>query len=206
MKVLIAPDSFKEALDAESAARAIADGVRIARPDAAVDRCPLGDGGEGSAAIIAQAHDGVARSEWVHDALGRRRPARWWWIEASQPAVIELAQAAGLASLAPGERDPRITTTYGVGELLRAAGEAGCASVTLCVGGSATVDGGAGCLQALGWRFLDRRGRLLEGFLCGGRLRDVARIEPPPSTTRWRLTVLCDVDNPLTGPDGAAPV
>ena len=205
MRILIAPDSFKEALDAEDVAAALAEGVRAARPDAEVDCCPLGDGGEGSARILARACGAEELRRDISGPRGRRRMARWWRHSGSQTAYIELAEAAGLALLSPAERDPLRTTTYGVGELLQCAVDRGCKSLLLCVGGSATVDGGAGCLQALGCRFHNATGDLIDEPLSGGRLRDVARIDVPSNPIE-ALTVLCDVDNPLIGPEGAAPV
>ncbi|MEW6251167.1 MAG: glycerate kinase [Planctomycetota bacterium] len=218
MKILIAPDKFKDALDAEAAADAMAAGVRAAGPAAAVDLCPLGDGGEGTGRILAAALGATEQTAPVLDPLGRRRVARWWSAPRARLAIIEMAEASGLMLLAAGERNALHTSSYGTGQLLAAARAAGCARVLLCVGGSATVDGGAGCLQALGWRFFDAAGGELRAPMSGGTLAEIARIEPAQAGSSelgragaeraggLQVDVLCDVDNPLLGPRGAAPV
>lgn len=209
MKVLIAPDKFKEALTAPAAAAALADGVRRARPDAGLVLVPVGDGGEGTGAILAAARSAREQVVTVRDPLGRPHAARWWLTDdATRAAIVEMAEASGLALLAPAERDPLRTSSYGTGELLRAAATAGAGQILLCVGGSATVDGGAGCLQALGWELLDDTHRPLPVPVPGGRLTEIRALRPaaggpvrlPP------VRILRDVDNRLLGPDGAAAV
>lgn len=205
MRVLIAPDKFKDACSAEEAAAAVAAGVRDARPDAEVVLCPLGDGGEGTGRVLARVLGFQERTETVLDPLARPRRARWWLAPDGQTAIVEMAEASGLALLPPGERAALRTTSYGTGQLLRAAVEAGCRYVLLCVGGSATVDGGAGCLQALGVELTDANGAALTEPLTGGRLPEIATARRPDT---WRLSIdiLCDVDNPLLGSRGAAAV
>lgn len=207
MNILVAPDSFKDALSAPAAAAAIASGIQTACSDAHLDLCPLGDGGEGTGALLAEPLGAVERRRTVLGPRGRPRQARWWLRDA-QPAlsIVEMAEAAGLALLAPHERDAARTTSYGVGQLLQAAFDSGAARVLLCVGGSATVDGGSGCLQALGGRLLDARGAPIQGPMSGGRLAAVHRVIPPPARPAVRVDVLCDVRNPLLGRDGAARV
>lgn len=206
MKILIAPDKFKDALDAPGVAEALRLGVLDARPDAEVDVCPLADGGDGTGPTLAAAMGAVPRAATVRDPLGRPRTATWWWHADRGDAIIEMAEASGFRLLCEAERDPLRTSSFGTGELIRAALEAGASRVTLCAGGSATVDGGAGCLQALGWRFYDRDGgRMLEP-VTGGGLASVERIAPPAWTPPLDLTILTDVDNPLLGRDGAAAV
>jgi glycerate kinase len=139
------------------------------------------------------------------DALGRPREARWW-LAAGGMAVIEMAEAAGLQWLDERERDPLRAGSFGVGRLIQAALDAGAAHVLLCVGGSATVDGGAGCLQALGWKLLDDAGGELAAPAGGGDLSRVRRLVAPTCECMAVIEVLCDVDNPLIGPRGAAPV
>lgn len=204
MKVLIAPDKFKDAVDATSAAEAIAAGVREADPNGQIDLCPLADGGEGTGPILACSIGAEARTSPCHDALARRTEAEWWFEPRSQHAVIEMARIAGLQSLAPSERDPERTTTYGVGAVIRTALQAGAATIDLTVGGSATVDGGAGCLQALGVEFSDAKGNRIAEPITGGSLHAIAGIDSLPRVSA-RIRVLCDVRNPLLGPRGAAP-
>lgn len=205
MKVLIAPDKFRGALDAAAAAAALMAGIRDARPDAEVLVCPLGDGGEGTGRVLAQAAGATPQHEDVLDPLGRRRTATWWLDRGRGVAIVEMAEASGLALLDAAERDPLQTTSFGTGQLLAAAIKSSCTRVLLAVGGSATVDGGAGCLQALGCRLVDRAGHEIREPLGGGRLAEVSRLEPA-SLPSVAIDVLCDVDNPLLGPRGAAAV
>ncbi len=211
MRILLGPDKFKDAASAEEVCAAMAAGVVRVWPKAELIPCPLGDGGEGTGRVLAQALG--AREEYadVLDPLGRQRAARWWFEPARKLALIEMAEASGLSLLKPHERDPLKTTSFGSGQLMAAALDAGALRVLLCIGGSATVDGGAGCLQALGWRLLDAAGRTLPAPITGGMLVRVAAITPPPRSTRPELIaqqveVLCDVQNPLLGPSGAAAV
>lgn len=219
VRVLLAPDKFKHALSAEQVVAAMQRGIHAAQPGAACDACPLSDGGEGAGRLLAHALRAAKRTARVCDPRGRRRAARWWLRDAglrlpgtdSAPAadlagpvaILEMAQAAGLALLDPRDRDPTLTTTFGVGELIRAACDAGCRSALLCIGGSATVDGGAGCLQALGWKLVCCDGSVLPHPASGGDLLRIARLVPPDSARHFLLVVLCDVTNPLLGPEGA---
>lgn len=204
--ILIAPDKFRDALDAAAAAEAIAAGVRDARPRVRVDGCPLADGGEGTGRVLAVARGLSERRARVLDPLGREREARWWHDAERRAGVVEMAEASGLHCLAPHERQATRTTTYGTGQLIAAAIAAGCERIDVCVGGSATVDGGAGCLQALGFELLDASGRRIETPACGGMLDRIAAIRPPARLPKLDVRVLCDVDNPLLGPRGAAAV
>lgn len=206
MKLLICPDKFKDALDAPAAADAMAAGARDVQSDAEIDLCPLADGGEGSGPILASALAAVRQTCPVLDPLGRSRQADWWRQPKSKTAIIEMAEASGLHLLAPRERDAAQTSSFGTGQLIRAAIEAGCQRITLCVGGSATVDGGAGCLEALGWNLIDRNGNALTAAASGADLTNICRIEPPSRPIEASITILCDVDNPLLGSRGAAPV
>lgn len=204
MKILIAPDKFKHALDAAGVAAAIADGVRAVRPEAEIVVCPLGDGGEGTGRVLAKVLGATECAADVLDPLGREHTACWWQAEPNT-ALVEMAEASGLALLAPAERNALRTTSFGTGQMLRAALAAGCTRVLLCVGGSATVDGGAGCLQALGWKFFDHAGALLNVPLTGGMLATIGSVRPPAAPATG-IEILCDVDNPLLGPRGAAAV
>ncbi|MCK4341545.1 MAG: glycerate kinase [Phycisphaerae bacterium] len=206
MRILIAPDKFKDALDAAGVAAALAVGVRAARPGAEILICPLGDGGEGTGRLLAEALGAEQHTARVLDPLGRPCSARWWLCPDRNTAIIEMAEASGLALLSPVERDAVRTTSFGTGQLLKAACEAGCTRVLLCVGGSATVDGGTGCLQALGWEFTDTDGGMLKEPIMGGMLTRIATLRPAADPPSMNIDILCDVDNPLLGPRGAAPV
>ncbi len=205
MKILIAPDKFKDAIDAATAARAIRAGIHGLQLDAECDLCPLADGGDGSGAILAAAWGAHPRTASVHDPLGRTRNATWWYAPDAQVAIVEMAQASGLALLTQAERRATETTSFGTGELIVHAIDAGAHSVQLCAGGSATVDGGAGCLQALGWQLIDASGAPLPQPVCGGMLAQVRELRPPASPPRCAICVLVDVRNPLLGPDGVVP-
>ncbi|MBU0639103.1 MAG: glycerate kinase [Planctomycetes bacterium] len=206
MKILIAPDKFKDALDAPAVAEALAAGARAALPDAEIVCCPLGDGGEGTGRLLASVRAAQERTAVVQDPIGRQRVAHWWLDVPGGHAIIEMAEASGLALLDDAERDALRTSSYGTGQLLLAAANAGCRRVTLCVGGSASVDGGAGCLQALGWELRDADGRALPEPATGATLSRVAGARPPGSALELKIDILCDVVNPLLGPRGAAPV
>lgn len=204
MRILIAPDKFKDTLDAAGAAAALAAGVHDALPDAEIVTCPLGDGGEGTGMLLAGALGAEEETARVMDPLGRPRPARWWLCPDQRTTIVELAEASGLALLDASERDALRTTSFGTGQLLRAADDAGCSHVLLCVGGSATVDGGAGCLQALGWELVDKTGTPLTQPMCGCLLSQVGAVRPAAEAGPLSIDILCDVDNRLLGPHGAA--
>lgn len=206
MRVLIAPDKFKDALDAEAAARAIAAGVLDADPDAEVVLCPMADGGEGTAGILADHYGAQRRLARVHDAVGRECSAAWWHDERTNTAYLEAAQAAGLWRLPSSERNPLRTSSFGVGEMIEAARSGGDAGgrVIIGVGGTATVDGGAGCLQAMGYELLDADGVRMSNPAAGGDLTRVRRIESSAARAVGELIVLTDVSSPLLGDAGAA--
>jgi glycerate kinase len=205
MRILCAPDSFKESLPATAVADAMAAGIRRSRPDAEVDLCPIGDGGEGTLDALLRTCGGEVEKVTVTGPTGRVVDARLGRLADGATAVVELAEASGLTLVDEGDRDPTRTTTYGTGELLRAAAKTGCRTVIVGVGGSATVDGGAGAAQAFGVRFLDHDGTPILEPITGGRIADIARFEPPPSPPP-RILVACDVTNPLLGENGAAAV
>ncbi len=209
MKILLAPDKFKDALDAPGVARAMARGLRDADPRAEIRLRPLADGGEGTGPLLARALGARPRSRTVLDPRGRTRRATWWLAgDPPRLAIVEMAQASGLQTLPPRLRNPLATSTFGTGQLLRAAIEAGARSILLTVGGSATVDGGAGCLQALGFELLAGR-RVIRKVATNATLARITALRPPSDIDRLRrvrLRVLCDVDNPLLGRRGAAPV
>lgn len=209
MRVVIAPDSFKEALSASEAAEAIAKGVLAADPDAQIIKAPLGDGGEGTLDAILASTGARLMQARVHDALGRPMLAQWGLMQAGQgsTAIIELAQACGLEGLPAGQRDPGLTSTRGVGELIRCALDQGVQRILLTLGGSATNDGGSGMLSALGTRFLDSRGRLLApGGAALSRLARIDLSDLDPRLEAVHFAAAVDVDNPLCGPRGASRV
>ncbi len=206
MKVVVAPDSYAGSLTAADAAAAIAAGWRAARPQDEVVEVPVADGGEGTVAAVASATGVVPRTSPVVDALGRRVDAGWLLLD-DGTAVIEMAAASGLWRLAPGERDPRRTTTRGTGELVRAALAAGARRVVVGLGGSATNDGGAGLAQALGARLLDDGGGELE--VGGAALARLARVDLSgldPRLGHVQVVAATDVDAPLVGSEGASTV
>lgn len=234
MKIVIAPDSFKESLGAFDVAQALAAGVLMACPDAQIDLCPLADGGEGTVDALVAATGGRVFFTDVFDALGQTGRAKFGILGSPQEAgsllpgmvgltgamtetesktapggiaVIEMAAAAGLSRVPIDKRNPARTTTFGVGQLITAALDAEVKEILLGVGDSATCDGGAGALQALGVEFYDADGEACVCGLAGMGLMDVSRIDTTNLDSRLanvKLTVLCDVDNPLLGEAGAA--
>ncbi|WP_235040302.1 glycerate kinase [Vreelandella profundi] len=207
MNILLCPDSFKDALSAQAAAEAMARGVKRAVPDAHVQTCPLADGGEGSLDALIDATGAERRQLSVQDALGRPRQATWGWLSDQRTAFIELAEASGLQHLTAEERNALTTSTFGVGELLLAALDQGAEKALLLLGGSATNDGGAGMLQALGAQFLDQQGKPLPSG--GAALSQLNSLELEGLDHRLAsltLEAAVDVDNPLLGKRGASAV
>jgi glycerate kinase len=206
-KIAVAPNAFKGTLTASEAARYIERGLKRALPRVRIIKVPVADGGEGTAAAIVEA----TRGRWVrcsvHDPLGRRIRAAFGLAGNGRTAVIEMAAASGLELLKPHELDPLRASTFGTGQLVRAALDRQVREILVGIGGSATNDGGAGMARALGVRFLDAQGRELpEG---GGSLPKLARIDLrrlDPRLKHVEVTAACDVDNPLCGPRGAARV
>ena len=207
MRVVVAPNAFKGSLSALEAAEAIAEGIRAAAPDADLVLLPIADGGDGTVDALVAATGGDGRTLPVHGPLGERLDADYGLIDGGSTAVIEMARAAGLALLPPERRDPRITTTYGVGELLQHAYDGGARHFIVGIGGSATNDGGAGMAQALGYHLLDEQGHELPPG--GLALKKLARIHLGGVHANWKevvVDVACDVSNPLSGPNGASAV
>lgn len=207
MIVVCAPDSYKESMTAPEAAQAMAEGVRDVVPDAVVIQLPMSDGGEGFAAAIAAATGAAWVPVTVPDALGREVQAGYVWSPGSRRAVVEMATAAGLEGIAPGERDVRRSSTVGVGRLVHAALEAGARHVVVGLGGSATNDAGAGLLVELGARFTDDDGADL--VPVPAELERCASIDASRLDPRLRdclVEAACDVSNPLLGPRGASAV
>lgn len=203
MRILVATDSFKDALPAREVCRAIATGLRRGQPEARITEFPLADGGEGSFEVLAQ-HLSLQTIETdAMDPLFRPIRATYGISADGRTAVIEMAKASGLQLLKAPERNPWYTSSVGTGILLADARIRGARRMVLAVGGSATNDAGTGMATALGWRFLNKYKKEIKP--TGGQLRHIQTIERP----EWQLSieqtdVICDVDNPLYGPNGAA--
>lgn len=208
-RIAIAPSGFKESLSAARVAEAIAVGVRRVIPDADLDLIPLVDGGEGTAEALALAGGGRLVPVTATGPVGEPVASHFALLGGPGPltAVVEMAAVAGLALVPPGLRHPGATTTYGVGELIRAALDAGARRVLVGCGDSGTSDGGAGALQALGARLTDRHGRELRRG--GGALHELERVDPSgldPRLARTELLVACNPYNVLCGKRGVARV
>lgn len=205
MKIIIAPDSFKESLSAAEVAAALAKGIQQVLPDAECVCVPLADGGEGTVDALVAATGGEWISCQVQDPLGRKVEARYGLLHQGRCAVIEMAEASGLQRVAPDERNPLLTSTYGTGQLIADALDRGVTELLLGLGGSATNDAGIGMLQALGGVFLDVEGQILPpGGAALVNLQQVDLTGLHPGLKTCRIEVACDVDNPLCGPRGAS--
>lgn len=207
MKVVVAPNALKGSLTAPAAAEALAAGWREVIPEAEFRLIPVSDGGDGFVESLVAATGGTIREVRVADPLGRPVESVFGLLGDGRTAVIEMARASGLVLLAEAERNPEKTSTFGTGQLILAALEAGCTQILIGIGGSATNDGGTGMARALGTRFLADDGTELGG--TGGELARIARIDLSGLDRRLSaatVRVACDVDNPLTGTEGAAAV
>ncbi|QWB07252.1 glycerate kinase [Pseudomonas syringae] len=207
MKIVIAPDSFKDSLSAQTVADAIASGLAEVWPHAELIKCPMADGGEGTIDALLAACNGELMSASVSGPLGAPVTAHWGWLAESRTAIIEMAMASGLQLLTLAQRDACVTSTEGTGQLISAALDAGARRVILAIGGSATNDGGSGMLTALGARFLDADDQpLAPGGLA---LAELARIDLSgfdPRLSDVCIEIAADVDNPLCGPNGASSI
>ena len=206
-RYLCAPDSFKESLTAMEAARAMAQGIENADHDAEVRCLPMADGGEGTARALVDATGGSMHAVPVHDPLGRPVEGHFGLLADGTTAVVETAEASGLALLEAKERNPLIASSYGTGELMLAAVRSGAKRIIVGLGGSATNDAGAGLLQALGVRLLDKNGNdLAHGGAALANLTTIDISTMDPALKNVAITAACDVTNPLTGPTGASAV
>ena len=205
MKAVIAIDSFKGSLDSAEAGNAAAEGIKRVYPAAETIVIPVADGGEGTVKALVQGLGGSFRTVTVNDPLGRPVNAEYG-ILPDNTAVIEMSAASGLTLLAASERDPMRTTTFGTGELILDAIKNGCRSFIIGIGGSATNDGGAGCLQALGYGLLDENGQQI-GFGAGGlsALRSITQ-SGLSELKECSFHLACDVKNPLCGESGCSAV
>ena len=205
-KIIIASDSFKGSLSSAEVAKAAAAGIHEIFPDWEVISLPMGDGGEGTCAAIAETLSCYWIETQTMDPLGRPIKARYAISKEKEPvAIIELAQASGLTLLSDNERDPMKTSTYGTGVLIMNAITKGCRRFIIGLGGSATNDGGTGMLEAIGFRFLDDSGAQITGC-CGEKLHRIADIDAsdvPQAVLSSSFIVACDVNTPFTGPGGA---
>lgn len=207
MKIVIAPDSFKDSLSAQAVADAIASGLAEVWPHAELIKCPMADGGEGTIEALLAACNGELMSASVSGPLGALVNAQWGWLAESRTAIIEMAMASGLQLLTLAQRDACVTSTEGTGQLISAALDAGARRVILAIGGSATNDGGSGMLSALGARFLDADDQTLAPG--GLALAELARIDLSgfdPRLSDVCVEIAADVDNPLCGPNGASSI
>ena len=206
MHIILSPDSFKGSLSALEAARAMQAGAaRVLGDKSTFDLLPLADGGEGTLEALLNS-GGTRHSARVENPLSSKIQAAWGELPDGS-GVIEMAQASGLTLIAEAERDALRASTYGTGQLIKAALDCGCRDLLIGVGGSATTDGGAGCLAALGARFLDARGKvLLRGGAALAHLQQIDLDHLDARLRDCRIKVLCDVTNPLCGAHGAAVV
>jgi len=215
VRILIAPDKFKGALNAREVAENIAKGLRDALPDARIDIVPMADGGEGTAEAICEARGGSWLKCKAHDPLGREIEARYAWIKDGKLAVMEMSEAAGMRRLSESERDPVRATTFGVGEMILDAAGRGANEIIIGLGGSATNDGGFGMARALGFRF-DYEHPPSPGFGAASEqekdkervtdLVNLSRIEKPHDLNLLKIIAAVDVQNPLLGENGATRV
>lgn len=205
MKILIAPDSFKGSLTALEVSESIKKGIKNVSEEIKVKLLPMADGGEGTVRSLVDATDGKIVNKEVTGPLGRKVKAFFGLLGDKNTAVIEMASASGLPLVPEGKKDPSKTTTYGTGELIKAALDYNVDEIIIGIGGSATTDAGVGMAQALGVKFLNQDNKEI-GF--GGRyLDEIANIDMndlDPRIKDVNIKVACDVDNPLFGPEGAA--
>jgi glycerate kinase len=207
MRIVIAPQSLKGSLTAAQAGRAIAQGVRAVYPQAEIAIVPVADGGEGTVQALVDATGGKIVQQYVTGPLGEPVLAFYGVLGDGRTAAIEMAASSGLPLVPPERRDPRITTTYGVGELILAALEQGSRHFIIGIGGSATNDGGAGMAQALGASLTDQQGLAIErGGAALSTLQHISIDGMDARLQECTFEIACDVNNPLTGPTGASAV
>jgi glycerate kinase len=211
MRIVLAPDKFKNCLSAVEAAQAMQAGILRARPDLLIDSCPMADGGEGTVAALVAATGGRLETRRVTGPLPDMKvDAVFGLLGDGRTAVVEMSAAAGLAMLKPADRDPMRTTTFGVGQLLMAAAELGVSKIILGIGGSATIDGGIGCAQACGLPVILEDGQPVSPGepLVGADVSRVVLVKHGRGSPieKVQIIVAADVTNPLCGPDGAAAV
>lgn len=203
MKVIIAPDSFKGTMTSVQVIERIKDGIQSYFKDSDIYEVPIADGGEGTVAAITEAMEGSYHSCYVQGPYGK--PTKAVFGVAENTGILEMAESSGIILVEPDEMNPLKASTYGTGEMIRHALDSGVTSLVIGIGGSATNDGGIGMAAALGVRFYDAKGQLIDSY-GGERLADVDRIDMSLLDKRldgMKVTVICDVTNPLTGEEGA---
>ncbi|MDE5553769.1 MAG: glycerate kinase, partial [Muribaculaceae bacterium] len=208
-KIVIAADSFKGSISSQRFADVCESAIAVALPDCEVVKIPLGDGGEGTVDALTAAWSGKSVDVTVADPLLRPTVARYGVSTDGATAILEMAQASGLPLLAPDERNPLHTSTYGTGQMIADALARGCRNILIGIGGSATNDGGLGMMSALGARFYDADGHRVAEKGCGADLELIAKIDLShlnPLLDDAKITAACDVDNPLCGQRGATRV
>ncbi len=207
MIVVVAPDSFKGSLTAIQAAQAMAEGIRDADPSIEIVMLPAADGGEGTMDSLVGATGGETVSVFVQDPLGRKVEASYGILGDEEVCVIEIAEASGLMLLHENERNPLVTSTYGTGELIVHALDAGLRNFIIGLGGSATNDGGVGMLQAFGMSFVDENGmELARGGGSLGDLHSIDMLHFDKRIAESNFLIACDVESPFVGTDGASAV
>ena len=207
MHILIAPNAFKNSLDASQVAVAIHQGLKLSKLKCTTERFPIADGGDGTGSLIIEKCKGRVIWKEVHDPLGRKIEASFGLIDKGKTAIIEMANASGLRLLNKDELNPLKASSYGTGQLIRFALDEGACRIIIAMGGSATVDGGCGILSALGVVFLDAQGERLivtPEFLVNMAKVDIVELDP--RILNCEVVILCDVDNQLLGEQGAASV
>ncbi|MEQ8810603.1 MAG: glycerate kinase [Imperialibacter sp.] len=204
LKILVAPNAFKSAATAFDIAQAIRRGLQKSKCHSDVVCKPIADGGDGTLPILVDALQGEIFKKEVSGPLGRLVQAPFGYIADKKLAIIEMADASGLRLLSEKERSAMKASSAGTGELMNEAINLGATHIILCIGGSATTDGGMGILTALGYKFLSSSGEELAG--SGEALEKIAQVEEPKGLEGLHITVLCDVSNSLYGPSGAATV
>jgi glycerate kinase len=205
MRIVVAPDSFKECLRAGDVARALAEGCRRVFPNAEIDLVPMADGGEGTVDALVNASGGRVVTEWTHDPLGNPIEATFGVLGGGRTAVVEVAAASGLALVPMELRHPGFTTSYGTGELILAALKQGVQRIVVGLGGSATNDAGAGMAQALGFSLRDANDRELPfGGFALAKLDFIDALKVREAVKYAEIIGAYDVDSPLCGPKGAS--
>ena len=204
-KIIITPDSFKGSLTSMEVANAIEEGIKNVIPNCETVKIPIADGGEGTMDTLVNALKGKKIKIKAHDPLMRSIDVEYGLVENNKTAIIEMAIASGLPLLQKEEQNPSKTTTYGTGEIIKDALKRGCRSFLIGIGGSATNDAGTGMLKALGYRFLDKNEKEIEGI--GKNLQSINTIDKSgimPELKEAEFKIACDVNNPFSGPNGAA--
>ncbi|HIY93685.1 glycerate kinase family protein [Companilactobacillus sp. HBUAS56275] len=207
MKIVLAPDSYKNSLTAKEVAQAMHKGFAKVYPEAEFVNVPMADGGEGTVQSLVDAKNGQIITEEVVNPLGHKTTAHYGLIDDGKVAVIEMAEASGIQYINQFTQNPYITTTFGTGELIKSAIQKGAKTIIIGIGGSATNDGGAGMAQALGAHLLDEKGQELQ--YGGAMLEKLDRIDISnmlPELADVKVIIASDVTNPLTGPNGASHV